>query len=283
MLSCLGKMLSRRYFDHPIFVTGPSRSGTSVLLQALGRHPLIHAMDGEAPFLTSIGGAAWLFHFGESSDYYLRSLRYPETYLHDTLRRVAFEYAAGRGYGVRPVLRRLARLDFTVLEKRYWCAKTFPDEKVCRGLERLYPSVRFVCILRNGCDVVHSMTRYGGFRRGRFEELCSQWVRSVLRSSLFLRLPNAVQVRHETMVTDPDAFFSELFQQLDMDPHEDPVRFVERNLVHPLDEPGKTGVDARRELRNRPPAHEAWSPTQRETFKRICGEKMLELGYEVPF
>lgn len=282
MLSLLGRLLSIRYFHHPILVTGSSRAGTSVLLQALGEHPLIYSMTGEAPFLTSIGGAAWLFHFSESRGYYRRSLRYPEAYLHDTLRRMGFEYAAGRDYGVRSSLRRLAHMDFSPLKKRYWCAKTFPDEKVCRGLKRLYPTLRIVCIVRNGFDVVHSMTRFGHFRDESFEDLCRRWLRSAARSSVFSRLPYASVVRHETMVRDPQAFFSELFRFLDIDPHESLVRFVRHNLVHPLDQPGKTGVDARKELRNRPPAYAGWSMYQRETFKRVCGEKMLEIGYELP-
>lgn len=282
MLSLLGRLLSSRYFDHPILVTGSSRAGTSVLLQALGEHPLIYSMTGEAPFLSSIGGAAWIFHFSESRRYYRRSLRYPEAYLHDTLRRMGFEYAAGRDYGVRSSLRRLARMDFSLLKKRYWCAKTFPDDKVCRGLKRLYPSLRIVCIVRNGCDVVHSMTRFGSFRDESFEDLCRRWLRSALRSSLFSSLRYAALVRHETMVRDPQAFFSEVFRFLDIEPHEAPMDFVRHNLVHPLDEPGRNGVDAQEEFFNRPPPYAGWTEAQREIFKRVCGKKMLELGYKLP-
>lgn len=52
----IGKLLSSAIIGSPIFVVGGSRSGTSVLVQALGKHKLIYSFKGEAPFITDIGG-----------------------------------------------------------------------------------------------------------------------------------------------------------------------------------------------------------------------------------
>ena len=89
MFNYLGKSLTRRFFHHPIFIVGDSRSGTSALLQALGKHPLILSMPGEAPLITSIGGMAHLFEFADdiTKGYYLQSLKFTKTYLYRNLRR----------------------------------------------------------------------------------------------------------------------------------------------------------------------------------------------------
>ncbi|MDY7036252.1 MAG: sulfotransferase [Thermodesulfobacteriota bacterium] len=283
MKSFIGKTLTRRCFHNPIFVIGASRSGTSVLLQALGRHPLIMSMPGEAPFITSIGGAVCLFEFDEAKDYYQRSLRYPKAYLYDSLRSLCFEYAAGQNYGLKAILKGLMNFDTTYLKKRYWCSKTFPDYIVSRALIRLYPSVRFIYIIRNGCDVVHSMTQFSGFRHQEFEDQCRRWAQAVDKYSFLLELECAVQVRHEKLVAQPEKFFIHLFNFLEIENNGNSASFVKKNMVHPLDKPTRAGVDVKEVFRYRKSSYEDWTNEQRTTFKRICGEKMIKLGYEIPF
>ena len=162
MLDVIGRLLCRPFFEHPILVVGTGRSGTSVLLQALGKHPQIYALPGEAPFLTSIGGAAFLFEHAENRSYYLASIKVTKDYLYDQLRRLGFEVAAGPHYGLKRLFKGLVGAADTPLRRRFWCAKSFPSEKVTDGLLALYPTVRFVYIVRNGCDVVHSRTKFKG-------------------------------------------------------------------------------------------------------------------------
>ena len=52
MLDLLGKLASTRFSKSPIFIVGGSRSGTIVLLKAMGRHTRILSTPSEDPFVT---------------------------------------------------------------------------------------------------------------------------------------------------------------------------------------------------------------------------------------
>lgn len=47
----LYRTLNWRYYHRPVFVIGTGRSGTTVLLEALGAHPNLLAAWGEAPLI----------------------------------------------------------------------------------------------------------------------------------------------------------------------------------------------------------------------------------------
>lgn len=282
MNNLIGKALTNRCFHNPIFIVGASRSGTSVLLRAIGKHPMILSMSGEAPFITSIGGCAYYFEFGDARDYYLKSLKFSKEYLYEYLRRLCFEYAAGKNYGLKLIVKGLLGRDISYLKKRYWCAKTFPDYKVSKGLMRLYPKVKFIYIIRNGCDVVQSRTKFSGFRQQAFEEQCRGWVRSMKNFRYLLSLESAIEVRHEQLVTRPEELFQNIFNFLGVENHEGPVNYVRNNIVHPLEKPTQGAINVEKFFSERKPSYESWSPEQREIFKRICGGSMREAGYAMP-
>jgi hypothetical protein len=54
-------------------------------------------------------------------------------------------------------------------------------------------------------------------------------------------------------------------------------------MMIPLDEETKDGVDVKEAFRKRKPPYEDWTLDQRDTFKRIAGSAMNELGYDIPF
>jgi len=283
MKEFIGRIITKRCFHKPIFILGASRSGTSVLLQALGTHPLILAMPGEAPFITSMGGAVYLFEFAENRDYYLQSIKVTKDYLYNCFRRLSFEVAAGSNYGLKMIVKGILCGDLSLLWKRYWCAKTFPDHAVSKSLMQLYPKVKFVYIIRNGSNVVQSMTKFSGFRQQSFEKNCKSWAESVEKYRYLLALDSAIVVRHEQLVEDPDEIFQKIFSFIGIDYNEKPADFIKTVLVHPLDSSTKTGVDVKNVLNARQPPYENWSSEQHDLFKNICGNGMRELGYEIPF
>jgi hypothetical protein len=283
MLNALGTLISSRFIERPILVVGTGRSGTSVLLQALGQHPLIYALPGEAPFLTSMGGAAYLFTDSPNSSYYLRSLRVEKSYLFRQLRRVGFETAAGEHCGVKRHLRGLLGRAPSPLGRRFWCAKTFPSENVTRGLNALYPAVRFVYITRNGCDVVHSRTKFKGFTHQDFRQHCINWANDVAKYRHLTRTPEAIRVTQESLQEDPATLFERIFRFLDISQHPGPADYAKTTVVHPLDEATKRGPEAQSLLGKRVPGHAVWNDQQRSTFKEICSDGMSELGYEMPY
>ena len=281
MRAVLGKLLSAACFNHPIIVSGASRSGTSVLLQALGRHPAIVSLPGEAPYMTTIGGAGYIFNIGPDSQYYTNSLKFSKSHMHDMLKRFCFEYAAGRHYGLTLFLRGLAGKEFSYLNKKYWCAKTFPDVNSCLGLLELYPDMKIVYILRNGIDVVESRTRYAGFKDNMFEDHCRQWAHTVEKYRYLSKLDCVMSVRHEALVENPEKMFRDIFDFLKISFCKGPLDFVKNTLVHPFDHPTQENLSVKTAFENRPSPYDHWSEKKRHIFNSICGRLMDEVGYRI--
>lgn len=283
MLNAIGRLLSFRFFEHPILVVGTGRSGTSVLLQALGKHPQIYALPGEAPFITSIGGSAYLFEHAENRNYYLESLKVDKDYLYDQLRRLGFEVAAGPYYGVKRMVRGLLGAADAPLGRRHWCAKSFPSEKVTEGLLTLYPDIRFVYIVRNGCDVVQSRTKFKGFTHQTFRQHCLAWAEAVDKYRHLGELPQCFKATQEALLANPAQFFTQLFAHLEIPQHSGPADYAATTLVHPLDQSTRTNTGAREAIAARELPYAGWTEEQKRLFKDICTRPMRELGYELPF
>lgn len=282
LLNALGRILSASFIDRPVFVVGCSRSGTSVLLQALGQHRSLISAPGEAPFLTSVGGAVALFEISDSREYYNRSLNVSKPYLFNELKRLALEVAAGEDYGIRTFAKTcLARR--SLIRPRRWCAKTFPTKLVADALRSLYPEARFVYIVRNGLEVVQSMTKYEGFRQRDFERHCQTWAASMSKFEYLLDYPGAIALRHEQLRTDAEAVFNRLIKALGLMPDRRVVDFVKSTVVHPLDQRTESHTDASSEFAKRAAPYETWNDEQRRLFVEVCRVEMDKAGYEIPF
>lgn len=283
MLNLIGRRLTARFFNRPILVIGTGRSGTSVLLQALGRHPLIVDLPGEAPFLTSIGYSAFLFENHPDSEYYRDSLKVTKDYFFHQLRRLGFETAAGPHFGLKLFAGGLLGRRRSPLGRRCWAAKTFPEDESTRGWMSLYPEAKLIYIVRNGCDVVHSMTKYAGFSQQDFRHHCINWARDVEKYRYLTASPNAIVVRQEELLNEPPTLFTRLFDFLELSDDPAPAEFTGTTLIHPLDQQTQTDFDPKAELKLRQPPYQDWSAEQKAIFKEICEPGMAELGYEVPF
>lgn len=282
MLDLLGRALSATFFPNPILVVGTGRSGTSVLLQALGRHPAIFDMPGEAPYLTSVGSSAYLFEGHADHRYYLESLKPTKAYFYDQLRRLAFEVSGGPHFALKLLVKRLLERGRSPLGRRWWCAKTFPERESTEGLLALYPRLKVIYIVRNGCDVVQSMAKFKGFSDEDFETHCRRWTEGVEKYRYLLTLPQALVVTHESLLGEPEAFFTRVLDFLGLPQHPGPAHYAKTTVVHPLDMATKHAADPKAELAARQPAAATWTSQQKALFERLCGTGMRELGYEVP-
>lgn len=265
----LGKILTKRCFHHPIFVIGVGRSGTTALLGSIGKHPQILQMPIEAPFIFRISYIPYLYEFGENRDYLLRCLNVTKEYFYASLRRLCFETSGGKHYGLNALIRSLARGDKFILNKHYWCAKTYPDCQASQGLLSLYPQAKFIYIIRNGCDVVQSRTRFQGFSHLPFSAHCREWAGSIERYRYVSVLKSAMQVRHEELVSQPEIVLQEVFAFIGVKYHSAPVNFLRKTLIHPLNEPTHRDVDVKNILNTREPSYKNWSSEQRAQFKEI--------------
>jgi len=196
MLDSLARLVTTRFLERPIFIVGGSRSGTIVLLKAMGKHSQILSTPSEDPFITDIGRMVHSLEYCDEVEkkYYQDSLRVSHEYIYENLRRLALESALGPRFGLKQ-LAKLAMLGkVNLLRKRYWCTKTFPGKIAAEGLVSLYPEARFIWILRNGVNVVYSRCRFPAFRDLPFEEHCRHWASSINRFSHLLEMPGAAIV-----------------------------------------------------------------------------------------
>lgn len=285
LLEKTAAFVARRFIQRPIIVVGGSRSGTSVLTHALGKHPEIYSYNGEAPFITDIGGMVHGLEYADATEleYYHNALRISHAYIYAELRQLAFESAFGPAYGFRGMARDFFKGDFRPSATR-WCAKSFPSRVVADGLQRLFPDVRFVMIHRSGIDVVHSRTKFHGFKDMDFRAQCEDWARSIRDFGYLTDYPSAMAMRHQDILDRPQAVFREVFSFLELPDHPGAADYCQNNQVHPLEaRQTESHVDVKTRMASRPPAYEAWTEQQKDIFRESCGEAMENMGYSMPF
>jgi len=286
MFDLIGRRLSSRFIENPIFIVGGSRSGTIALLKAMGRHKNILAAPTEDPFITDVGRMSLELEFfsNKEKQYYLRTLRVSFDYIHQALRRLALESAFGPHYGLRQCIREMVKERTNILNKRQWCTKTFPGQNTADGLMRLYPNAKFIWILRNGISVVHSRTKFPEFRDLSFKEHCVHWAESIKRFSYLSKMSQATIVKQEEFASEPEVVFRRIFSDLGLKYDSGPTEFSLTHHVHPLSSESTTkGVDVKKVLSERPPAYADWSDEWKSVFKKVCGEAMDIAGYEIEF
>lgn len=285
MLDLLGKLASSRFIENPVFIVGGSRSGTIALLMAIGKHKRILSTPSEDPFITDIGGMVHALEYCSDveKDYYLRTLRISQDYIYKSLRRLAMESALGSNYGIRQLVKHVVSGETNLFKKRYWCTKTFPSKLVAQGLIKLYPKTKFIWILRNGVNVVHSRGKFPEFRDLSFEVHCRHWAESIMRFGYLFDLPEAIVIRQEELADQPEMVFRRIFDHLGVTYDPGPTEFSLTHLVHPLDESTSEDVNVKKVLSERPPAYLKWTLEQKSIFKEICGEAMRQAGYNLEF
>lgn len=280
MLESLGNFFSQSCVENPIFVVGAGRSGTSVLLQALGQHPAIMAFPGESPFLTSIGGDATLFH-GQEQNYYRNAIRLTYSAIMSKLQRLGFEASGGEHYALKNTVRhRINHRQFSNSAICYWAAKTFPTALVSEGLDAVYPGAKYLYIVRNGLEVVHSMTKFHGFKDNDFTSHCKTWARSAEKYEYLQTKSNALTIKHELLSQNPDRVFSEIYTFLALPNNDKSANFTKTNVIHPLDKHDVHTTDNQALLSKRDNPTALWDKNQRAIFSDICAEHMQRLGYD---
>jgi hypothetical protein len=165
---------------------------------------------------------------------------------------------------------------------RCWVAKIFPDAESVGGLEWLFPGGVFLYIFRNGIDVVHSMSKFHGFRHLSFEGRCRMWSDNTFRYEFLRTHDRTIAIRFEDFVPNPDATFQRVLKLAGLPYETAPTEFAATTLVHPLDQP-TMAADPRTVLAQRAPAWTEWREEEKQMFRDICSDAMHALGYKLPF
>lgn len=283
ILDFSGRLLTTSFIKRPVFVIGAGRAGTSILQRALSQHSQIVSADSESPFIPYIGFLVHPFVYRENKAYHLESLATSLMYMYDVFVRICFESAFGEHYGLRYLVGGQKFALYKLPRIRYWCAKTFPNKQEALGLIELFPEVRFIHIIRNGCEVVNSRMRKRGMRDLGFEENCAEWARQVSKYDYLAAIEQSILIRHENLVSSPDEVFRTIQSFIGVDYDDGPKIYASSTLVHPLDKRTQPEVNVGDLLTARPPAYQNWTADQKAVFKDVCSEAMQITGYSIPF
>ena len=162
-------------------------------------------------------------------------------------------------------------------------------------MRQVFPSCKFVGLIRHGVEVVSSRTEYASFSQQDFVSHCETWNRS---ADVFLwgqqHLDCFQAVRHEWFY-DPEKLeqvMSNLFRWLGIDHFEAPLLQMLGALRHPTSAQfeikrrdfGSTEIeDRRRYFQSKRERWKSWTSEQITSFEQLCEEKMQALGYEIPW
>ena len=199
----------------PVFVVGMNGSGTTMLLDNLGRHPLLYAFPKETRFIPYLIVNQDRFGDLERDENFKRLwqevLGYPVFEIVNGYRKVPLP-ADWRNYprSLSAVLDGVFRY-FSVREgKQRWCEKTPQHVQNMQQLAELFPLARFIHVVRDGRDAAASFSR----RWHRTPELTMfRWKKLVGEGHRQGRLLGSgcyMEVRYEELTTSPEHWLQEV-------------------------------------------------------------------------
>lgn len=248
----------------PIFVGGEGRSGTTLLRVMLDAHPAI-ACGPETHFLVD-----------------------PEfKKFHHNFRGKWWKRAEGFGYGlsdmdemVRNFVRDWHETYMLRRGKRRWADKTPSTIRILPYLWELFPTAKFIHMIRDGRDVCCSILeqKWGPDEAG---EAAERWV-SCIQAGLPYRKDTSryMEVRYEDLATQPERELRKICAWIGEEFHPSMLRFEEaehdlapktESSAHQVDKPLYTSAIGRWR-RDMPPKN-------LKKFMKIAGPTLEMLGY----
>ena len=207
-----------------VFVVGCYNSGTTLLLDLLGRHPSISVLPEEGQFLTDEFKSD--YEFGLPRMWTMREDLFrltEEDHGPDPLR-------LKKEWGMRSDLSRPVLIE-----------KSPPNAARMRWLQKHFENAHFVAIVRNGYAVaegIHRKARPKHRHDWPIEACARQWTRSnevLVEDAPFLR--KLLWVRYEDLTARPREELGRIIQILGLDPEELAFDPSERLSVHERHEP----------------------------------------------
>jgi|GEM_PF-404064 len=246
--------------DSPIFVVGSPRSGTSVLAQSLGKHSQT-SLGPESNFLQPlVKGASIAYDSSVTRDihHWLSNKKVSKE-----------EFFQKLGIGIH-------QLFLSRSENPRWIDQT-PAYSLCLPeLNMLLPNARFVHIIRDGRNVVHSMLNSGFGEKwsSDFKTACLTWKTYVLSVLEFERTnPDSVlRVYNEAITQEPSRYLSELQSGLALTFEEATTTLFSLGI--------KINSSFDNKDAGRSEWRDHWSSEQRLLFNEIAGNLLIALGYE---
>lgn len=268
----------------PVVVIGAGRSGTTPLRAALHEHPDILMASGHSPMIPWLAKTAYHYFAGPNRSYYERNTALSAEELLSRLRDLCLDCVWNEEELFTVTRRKQNQLrspeDHFGLQR--WGTRAYPDQHSVLGLTSIFPGIAFIHIVRNGIEVIHSMSKYKAYRRLDFDKRCRLWAARILRDHFLGSRGDCFSIRFEDLLEHPSEVMSGVLSFLGLPPDEAPARFLSGCLVHPLDGP-TIKANPLSVHKQRPPAFTRWTATERDSFRSICGRAMALLHYPIPF
>jgi hypothetical protein len=279
------RLEAAEFLANPVFIVSCGRSGSTALCRALNLHPSLMVATKEGPIVNALGELAFDYAVGPHSHYFQSASRLMPAETRRQIRRLCYTSIFGPDLGLSYDPKRI-RIKESAYRRgrsiRRWGAKVFPTERSAQGLRWLYPGAKFIYIFRNGIDVVQSMSKFGSFSKLGFEERCRFW-RDRADTYEYLRTWDDVcLVRFEDFLADNASVLGSIYRYLGLADHSAPAEFASSTIIHPLDSPSAS-LNPKESIAARGSSFQEWNGGERVAFRRICGDAMKRLGYEIPF
>lgn len=263
--------------QHPIFVVGTGRSGTTLLRMMLCAHPRIY-LTHEASFYVwqklappKLDGEAYLRHFLQTFSYRWLGLD-PATWIDEVPRPLERDHA-------KALYTAIMRAKAAQHGKVRWGDKTPSHANHLGAIFADYPGARVVRIVRDPRGVVRSLQRMpwasrtisgGTLLCDREHQDCAPFVDQIL------------QVRLEDLLDDPRAVMTEVLDFVGED-------WSEQVLDHPAHGPGLEDMPpvpwfagaARHVSKPGTPSWTKADPVDIRLMERLNRKSMAAFGYEV--
>lgn len=243
----------------PVFVLGAPRSGTSMMQWALREHPQLWGSE-ESDFLIALISGADEAHRKGTERGDLHWLSSQQVSRDEFLRHI--------GYGVNALYtQRSGGL--------IWVEQTPQYTLHLDDLHCMFPSARFVFMMRDGRSVVHSLRHF--VNPVEHERACHMWRTFTEAALRFAESPAGETLhiaRYEQVVRDTRQQLKELFDFLDLEYEPASAAFISDRGPINSSFAGETG------LAKTAPRWHVWTPDERRFFHEVAGDLLIRLGYE---
>lgn len=276
----------------PFFIVGAARSGTTMLRLMLNSHPEL-VIPGESYFLVPLMNELPLdsrlskSQVETAENIIIKSPRFA------TWRTTCESLSASFSELTKPTLAELVdvvfRLETAHTKKLRWGDKT-PSYATCIDKIRiLFPSAKFIHIIRDGRDVSLSLKNVKWYGWTEFEraQFWSQTVHHAERSGAAMGNSNYLRLRYEDLVLKPEESLSRLCMFLDVSFDQGMLSFYEDAFHHLTQSAKDTGIHNKL---IRPPRKTDVGRWRRESslvhllmFEAIAGQTMDQIGMERRF